>query len=393
MKIEKQISAGYFAAFIALGLAVSALGPALPALAQQTGVQLHAISILFSARGAGFLVGALLSGRLYDRFPGHRLMPLALLMIALMMAVTPFVPRLWLLTAVMFVMGLFEPGVDVGGNTLIVWLHRHKVGPYMNGLHFFFGVGAFFSPLVIAWAISVSEGLQLAFAILALLIFLPALTIAWLPSPTMPPRRDADFSGQTNGLLVLLIAIFFFLYAGAEVAYGGWIFTYATAQGLSSAQSAAVLTSLFWGSLTAGRLLSIPLAARYHNRTIIFADLVGCLACVGLVLVWPWSLTAVWLGTIGLGLSMASVFPTTLSLAERHLHVSGKTTSYFFVGASLGGMSIPWIIGQLFEVVGPVATMRIIFLCLTAATAVFALLMRQITSTMRLAGQGGQVKA
>lgn len=379
MKSELKITAGYYLAFIALGLAVSALGPTLPGLAAQTGSQLSQISILFMARSLGFLIGALLMGRLYDRFPGHRLMALALALMALMMALVPFVPLLWLLTAVMFGLGLFEPGVDVGANTLIVWLHREKVAPFMNGLHFFFGMGALTAPIVVAWAIRRTGGVQWAYWVLALLILLPALAIVGRPSPAMPLRREADASGQTSWLLVGLIALFFFLYAGAEVSYGGWIFSYATVQGLAGDEAAAVLTSIFWGALTAGRLLSIPLAARLRNRTVIMVDLAGCLASMGVILLWPRSPTAVWLGTMGLGLAMASVFPTILSLAERHLHVSGQMTSYFFVGASLGAMTVPWFIGQLFEAVGPVATMVTIFICLGVATAAFGLLMRQIS--------------
>ncbi|NJN55208.1 MAG: MFS transporter [Anaerolineae bacterium] len=163
MTNKNKITAGYYAAFIALGLAVSALGPTLPGLAAQTGVQISAISILFTARAFGFLVGALLAGRLYDRLPGHRLMALALLMMGVMMASVPFLPALWLLTVIMFVLGLFEPGVDVGGQHLIVWLHKDKVGPYMNGLHFFFGIGALVSPIIVAWAIAATEGIQWAF--------------------------------------------------------------------------------------------------------------------------------------------------------------------------------------------------------------------------------------
>lgn len=383
MKPELRITLNYYLAFIALGLVMAALGPTLPGLAEQTDSRLNEISILFTARSLGFLMGALLAGRLFDRFPGHKLMALAISLIAITFALIPFIPELWLLTAVMLLLGLFEPGIDVGGNTLIVWLHRDKVAPYMNGMHFFFGVGAFVSPIIIAWAISVTDGIQWAFWIIAILIFLPATAVIRFPSPTAPPRDTADQSRQNSWSLIGLIALFFFLYGGAEVAFGGWIFTYVTELGLSSAEAAALLTSLFWGSLTAGRLISIPLATRYRNRTIIFADLIGCLLCVGVILLWPNSLTAVWLGTIGLGLSMASVFPTTLSLAERHLHVSGQTTSYFFAGASLGAMTIPWIIGQQFETIGPIITMAIIFICLVAATAVFGGLIWQITHTAK----------
>lgn len=376
--MKNKITAGYYFAFIALGLMMSSLGPTLPGLAEQTQSQLSEISILFTARAFGFLVGALVMGQLFDRLRGHKVMAAAICLLALILALVPLVPKLALLTILMLAFGFFEPGIDVGANTLIVWLHRDKVGPFMNGLHFFFGVGAFISPIIVAWVITTTDGIAWAYWILALLIVLPALFIARLPSPTMPPLVQEKGGGRVRWGLVGLIAFFFFLYGGAEIAFGGWIFTYATAQELLTAGTAALLTSAFWGSLTVGRLLSIPIARVWRNRRIIFVDLIGCLVSVGILLLWPQSVTAVWIGTIGLGLSMASVFPTTLSLAERHLNVSGQITSYFFVGASLGGMTIPWIIGQRFESVGPLQTMMIILACLLAATAVFGIMMWQI---------------
>jgi len=378
MNQKSKITTSYYFAFISLGLVLAALGPTLPGLAAQTDSGIDEISILFVARSLGFLLGALLVGRLYDRFSGHRLMSLTITFIAIIFALVPFIPELWLLTAVMLLLGLFEPGIDVGGNTLIVWLHRDKVAPYMNGLHFFFGIGAFLSPIIVAWAIRVSDGIQWAFWIIALLVLLPALAVMRFPSPSALPQEERNPKGQNNTILIFLIALFFFLYVGAEVSYGGWIFTFTIEKGLSSEEAAALLTSVFWGSLTVGRLIGIPLATKFRNRSIILADMVGCLCSVGLILLWPNSLTAVWLGTIGLGVAMASIFPTVLALAERHLHVSGQTTSYFFVGASVGAMTIPWLIGQRFEQSGPLITMTLIFACLLLATAVFGMLIWQI---------------
>lgn len=376
--MKNKITFGYYGAFIALGLIVSSLGPTLPGLVEQTSSNLGDISILFTARAFGFMVGAVILGHLYDRLPGHYVMATAIMLVALSIALVPFVPILWLLTVLMLCIGLFEPGIDVGGNTLIVWLHQDKVGPFMNGLHFFFGIGAFLSPIIVAWVIATTDTIQWAYWIMAILIVLPALYIVRLPSPQMPPPVATKGGGQTNWMLIGLIALFFFLYGGAEISFGGWIFTYATELQILSEETAALLTSTFWGALTVGRLLAIPIATKWRNRSMIFWDLVGCLLFVGLILLFPTTNMAVWLGAIGLGVSMASVFPTTLSLAERHLNVTGQITSFFFVGASLGGMTVPWIIGQGFEQIGPSVTMPIIFACLVAATAVFGIMMMQI---------------
>ncbi len=63
---------GYFATLIALGLASASLGPTLTGLAAQTNSDLSQVSYLFIARSLGYLLGALVVGRLYDRLPGIR---------------------------------------------------------------------------------------------------------------------------------------------------------------------------------------------------------------------------------------------------------------------------------------------------------------------------------
>jgi hypothetical protein len=42
--------------------------------------------------------------------------------------------------------------------------------------------------------------------------------------------------------------------------------------------------------------------------------------------------------------------------------ITGTITSLFFVGGSTGGMVLPWLIGQLFEPVGPSITIVIIMM-------------------------------
>jgi FHS family Na+ dependent glucose MFS transporter 1 len=309
------------------------------------------------------------------------------------MALVPSISWLWLLGAVLLVLGAAEGTVDVGGNTLLVWVHGHQVGPFMNGLHFFFGLGAFLAPIIVAQAVLVSGDIAWAYWALALLVLPVTAWLLRLPSPAgqanrpsteitaqpaLPPERLPSENSRQIGRaardrpLVALIVSFFFLYAGAEASFGGWIFSYAVAMDLSGEAAAAYLTAAFWGALTLGRLLAIPLTARLRPRSILCSSLAGCLASVVLVLLWPKVPAVTWLGALGLGLAMAPVFPTTLSLAERHLTITGRVTGWFFVGSSAGGMSLPWIIGQLFETVGPRVTMLAIAVDLTLAVGVLA---------------------
>jgi len=377
------VTIGYCAAFIALGLATAALGPTLADLASNTQATLSQISYGFTATALGYLLGSFLGGRLYDRRPGNPVMGVMLLLIALSMALIPLIRVLWLLIGLLLLLGMFEGALDVGGNTLLVWLHGEKVGPYMNALHFFFGVGAFLSPVVVARTLAASGGITWAYWTLALLIVPVAVAMLRLSSPSSPADALATPGGspavaprRTSALLVTLIAVFFFLYVGSETSFGGWIATYARASGLGDATTAAYLTSVFWGALTLGRLLSIPLAARLRPRTLLLGDLLGCLLSVLVVIAWPGAPAALWIGTFGAGFSMASIFPTMISFAGRHMKTTGKTTAWFFVGGSSGGMLIPWLIGQWFESTGPQVTVFMVLASLILNLAMFGVIIR-----------------
>ncbi|MCL7452961.1 MAG: MFS transporter [Anaerolineae bacterium] len=374
----------YFAVFSAVGLVTAALGPTLPGLAAQAGVDLDAISLLFTANSVGYLAGSFVGGRQYDRIAGHRVIAAALGLMIGGLALIPLLSSRWLLVAAWLAVGTAGGALDVGGNTLIVWLHGRGVGPYMNGLHFFFGVGSFIGPLIAAAALAIAGDATRAYWVLALLLVPLALWIVRVPSPTAGDDSDdaermldgsARRGTQSRDATVVLVALFLLLYVGAEVAFGGWIYTYAAALGLATATSAATLTSAFWGALTVGRLAGIPIAARYRPRTILLVDLAGCLLSVGLILALPSSRTALWAGTIALGATMASIFPAAITLAGNRVRITGRITAWFLIGSSIGSMTVPWLIGQLFEPIGPHVTMWAILATLVADLAVLVVLL------------------
>jgi MFS transporter, FHS family, Na+ dependent glucose transporter 1 len=369
-------TAGYFISFIALGLVTASLGPTITGLAARTNTVLSEISIVFMARSLGYLLGSFLGGRLYDRMPGHPVMAAMVVAMGVTMALMPVISLLWLLAFVCLITGVAEGTLDVGGNALLVWVHGAKVGPYMNALHFFFGVGAFVAPIVIAQVVQRTGDIGWAYWTLALLMLPSAVWFAPTPSP-VPHREPEGVSGGRSKLaLMALLVMFFFLYVGAEVSFGGWVFTYSIELGLADEAAAAYLTSAFWGALTLGRLLAIPIAVRFRPSAILLGDLVICLLSVVVVLVWPHSSAALWVTSLGLGLGLASIFPTLMSLAERRMTVTGKMTGWFLIGSSAGGMFLPWLIGQLFESVGPRVTIIAIGIDLALTVAIWAVLSR-----------------
>ena len=370
-------TAAYYIGFVALGLSGASLGPTLPGLAEHTGTTLSQISAVFAAGSFGYLLGSFASGRYYDRLPGHRLLAFGLASMAALMVLVPVTSLLPVLAAVLLLRGAAEGLLDVGTNTLIVWLYREKVGPYMNGLHFFFGLGALLSPLVVAGLTQSSGDITLAYWALAALMIPPAVIVLRLASPAIlaPARRAEAQPDRVSRALTALIMVFFFLYVGSEVGYGGWVFTLARSRGLDAGQ-AAYVNSAFWGALTLGRLLSIPLAARYSSRAILSVDLAGAVLSASILLMWGESQPALWIGTLGLGLSIASIFPTMLSYAGTRMAVTGRVTGLFVAASSAGAMAMPWLMGQLVEPVGAYAVVAGVLASLALSAAVFVVIDR-----------------
>jgi len=357
----------YSAIFLALGISASWIGPALLNLAEHVQTGLAAISILFTARYLGVMRGIIFGGRMFDRKKGHPILTAVLVMLAVFTAIVPFSNQLWQLAIIFGIMGFAGGTIDVGGNTLLAWLHRDNVGPYMNALHVFFGVGAILTPIVFVGLFNYGGGLQLPLWVFAVVILLPGIGLLLLRSPE--PEISQDDSSSGNGLryLTILIAAFLFMYVGAEVNINGWLFTYSRQMNLASEVSAAYLTSTFWIFITLGRLAAIPLYSFVRSTTILILDFIGCITSMSLILLFPNSSTALWIGVAGAGLFMGSVFPTTLGLVEERIGTTGLRTSWFLVGASIGAMVFPWTVGQLFGFIGPIGLMFVVMGSLLAA--------------------------
>jgi len=143
-------TAAYYLSFIILGLTTAASGPSLLRLAEHTSSEIDRISFIFVFGSLGYLIGSFVGGRAYDRFSGHKLMALTMLIVGIASIIIPIASSLQVLLFAMFLSGLASGILDVGANTLLIWMHGEKAGPFLNGLHFFFGIGSLIAPLLLA---------------------------------------------------------------------------------------------------------------------------------------------------------------------------------------------------------------------------------------------------
>jgi fucose permease len=360
---------------------MAVVGPTLPTLAAQTHSPLGDMGRLFLVGALGAALGTLLGGRLLDHLPGHVVLGTAGIAAGLLMGLIPLAPTLGWMLAVVAVKGFAEGILNNGANTLLVWTHREKVSPYMNGLHFSFGLGAFLSPLVVAQVVDVPGAHRWVFIGLGALMVLAGLRVTTLAGSPRAAHISGDPSGgaqpqQVSFGIVLTAALFLFFYVGAEIAFGGWIYTYTVELALAPSVQAAYLTSGFWLAFTVGRLLSVPLATRFTPRQLIMVALLGCVVFMGLVLTLADSVAALWVAALGTGFCMAPVYPSGFTLAVHGLQLTGRASGMILLGDSLGAMILPWLVGEVLEAAGPRAMVCLVLGSLVCDLLAFASLLR-----------------
>lgn len=352
-EISRQTTS-YYTAFFCFGLVASMLGPALPFLAEHANVSISKASILFIAAAFGFFLGSNIAGILYDRVKGNPVAALALTITGIAFFIIPLANSLLYIFLFLVFNGIGAGMVVVGSNTLLVWVRSNNLAPWMNGMHLLNGIGAFISPLLITFSIIKTNDIILAYRINGIVFFMAALFVLFTPSPKIRKKlsKDLKFSKKTV-ISIVLTAISALLYVGTEVSFSGWIFSFTREVLNASNKTAGFMTSFFWGSITLGRGISILLSKKLTPEKILITDLLGSIAGISFILLFSGSATTIAVGTIIFGLSMGSFFPNILAFTEKYIGITGRVNGIIFTSTSIGGMSLPFLSGQLFQKFSP----------------------------------------
>uniref|UniRef100_A0A8D3CJL9 Major facilitator superfamily domain-containing protein 4A n=1 Tax=Scophthalmus maximus TaxID=52904 RepID=A0A8D3CJL9_SCOMX len=156
-----------------------------------------------------------------------------------------------------------------------------------------------------------------------------------------------------------------FLTDGIIGSYAGFVYTYAVSPPLLMGhKTAGCLDSIFWASITAGRLAFIYLSYRYTAPRLLTISLVGVILVQCLLLIFYTSSVLLFIGTCVLGLCISSVFPSMLAFTEDILEYKGCATTVLVTSASAGEMMLQLLVGSVIHSQGSYAFM----LCGTIAS-------------------------
>ncbi|CAH1785779.1 unnamed protein product [Owenia fusiformis] len=148
LKTKIVKTASLYIAFIGLGITLSVLGPTVLDLRDKTGVTTSEISIVFTGRSLGFLMGSIIGGALIDRFNQTLVIAFSLLLGAVAVTITPWFTQLALVVTALGFLGISSGILDTCGQVFLLLVWESKIGPYFQLSHFFFGIGSFIGPLL-----------------------------------------------------------------------------------------------------------------------------------------------------------------------------------------------------------------------------------------------------
>ena len=364
-----------YVGFVSLGLPDGLLGVAWPSIRTFFHLPLDALGTLLVLFTAGYLGASFSSGYLLARLNVGALLALSCLATALSLLGYALTPQWWIMVGLGLLSGLGAGAIDAGLNT---YAATHYSARMVNWLHACYGIGATSGPIIMTSVLSAGHPWQLGYGIVglgqAILAVCFGLTRTWwqpaacTPIPACAPAAvSATTSRSTLRLPVMWLSmVVFFVYTGLEAAAGTWVYSLFTEARAVASSTAGMWASIYWGSLTLGRLVSGVVVS--FVPVPLFLRLCLITAALGTVLIWS-NLTTLGslLGLALLGVSLAPIFPSLIATTPKRLgdEHTANGVGLQIAAAVLGQSLLPALVGVLarhlgLEIIGPA-------LCIAAA--------------------------
>ncbi len=350
--------------FFVSGAASQPLGSFIPFLRETYGLSYDLSGMLLSCQSVGNLISVLLAGVL-PLWLGRRR---AILATAVWMVVGYLIFASGLGAAPLLMAAFLMTGIARGGNsnfsnTMISTLPGDKAARGYNLLHGCFAVGALLSPLLLVFFAGRWPGFgwRLMAALLCLLCLSQLVVYGKMPLPAEPSgkgARTADKSFLRVKQFWLGSAMLLF-YISTEYAIVGWLVTYFQDTGLLDASWSQVMNSLLWLVIFIGRMVGAAITGKVSRNRLLLLDGFAFFGCF-LVMFLSRSTPLIVLGLIGVGLFMATIYPTAFAFGSDCIRGNDLGCSIMIFTGSLGGVVTPFLVGQVAERAGIQAGMGVV---------------------------------
>lgn len=227
---------------------------------------------------------------------------------------------------------------------------KSRMSYAMNMGDFVFGMGAFLTPLLVAY-LTRKLNLSSTLLFLASLAIVPVLLgfyVNW-DAEVLNPKNTETVAGGLAQLLtnpiVWLCCLAFFCHVPVEAAVATWATTLMTDKGVKEG-AASTLLSVFWLTFMSSRLIAALTLPKGWDTTLVIGMAVLCIAfTIGIAFSRHAWLTCAMV--ILAGCILGPIFPTLIAILLSHLpgELHGRAVGIFFCIGGIGWTAIPILIG------------------------------------------------
>jgi FHS family glucose/mannose:H+ symporter-like MFS transporter len=344
---SRALTIAAHAAFVPIGTVTVLLGPMLPALSTRWSLNYAQAGRLFSVQLLASGLAVALSGVVASRWGFRFAIITGLLAMAagtVALPLSPYLPGLMCIASYGFGSGLAVPAA----NLVVAEVNPHRRSAALSLLNFSWSLGAVACPFLVAAAAMVHRT-QLFLAVVSVFMLIVIVGVASIPADGIESavrinermRSPIDWSQHPW----LLLGSIFFLYIGTEIAFGGWITTYAKGLRGLPPSLAVVSPSFFYAALMVGRWVAPLFLRRVGEINLARAGIV--IACAGMAaMIWSRAATGVVISAVVAGSGLAAVYPIAISLLSREFGAAAsRAGSVMFTLSNLGGACLPWLVG------------------------------------------------
>jgi fucose permease len=347
-----------YSAFVTLGLIDGILGVAWPSMRATFDLPLDALGVLLLAGTVGHIIASFNNGRFLQITGVAVLLVLSLALRGGAILTQALAPAWLLIVGAGFFSGLGAGMLDSGMNTFAAARFRPRL---LNWLHASFALGASMGSLLMTFLLDIEQTWRVGFGLLGGIYLLLAVVFAFTRDRWTLPHQDetADAPAQSNirsrdtfKLPIVWISILTFaLYTGLEIGLGQWSYTVAIESRAIPEDTAGLWTTLYWGSLLAGRVIlgfietNTEHLIRYALLLVVAGGLLFALNLSPLLSV---------IGLMMSGFGLAPVFPALIALTPFRIGSAHASNAIGFqVGAAgVGGAVLPGLAGVLGDAYG-----------------------------------------
>lgn len=366
-KQENRLIVSTLFVFFVSGAASMLMGNLMPFLRETYDISYARAGFLLSLPSWGNLASVFLTGYLPTYIGRRKTVLLTSVWMALAFILVVFgIGGATLLPLACVMIGIARGGNSNFSNTMMSTLTGDRAAVGYNLLHGAFAVGAVLSPLALVACSSRNEnGWKIMGGGIVVLCIIQVIVYAKMALPAEKITgsiKSVDKSFLKSKSFWLGSAILFF-YISVEYAICNWLVTYFKDSGYLSANVSQMMTSLLWVVMFIGRMGGAYLVGRVPRKALLVADGVG-LTAFFLLVFFSRSQTPIFIGIMGVGLFMATIYTTALALGTEKIRGNDLGVSNMVLIGSFGGIITPALVGMVAEEAGIHAGMGVV-VCVT----------------------------